>query len=61
MKYKNEINYNSHSLNIIHTMTKDSIRTKCTTAYVARNHLYLSAAWLQRYQQTSQKNERCLS
>jgi hypothetical protein len=44
MKYKNEINYNSHSLNIIHTMTKDSIRTKCTTAYVARNHLYLSAA-----------------
>jgi len=34
---------------------KDSIRAKCTTAYVGRNHLYLSVAWLQRYQQTSQK------
>lgn len=49
-----------HSLNVIVTMRKYSVTAKCSTAYVARNHLFLSVAWLQRYQQTSQKTERCL-
>jgi len=34
----------SHSLNVILTMRKYSVTAKSTTAYAARNHLFLSVA-----------------